>query len=98
MIDLTNLEWEEYAIDSTEQLQTRTDSPIGVDTTIPSFRPPRRGFCGPKIRHCEHLGAGQLFGTFFTVEIMTQFVNETNSFANRSYIRDWSKEEHCKAV
>jgi len=89
LIDLTALEWDEYAIDFSEPLQTRTGSPIGVDDSLPPFYSPRRGFCGPKIPHCKDLTPGQLFGTFFSDAIMTQFVTETNSFANRTKIRGW---------
>ena len=89
VIDLTALDWVEYDIDPSEPLRTRTGSPVGVDETVPSFRPPRRGFSGPKIPYCKHKSASQLFGVFFTVVIMTQFVTATNSFANRANIRGW---------
>ena len=78
VVDLTNLDWEEYTIDVAEPLQTRTRggsfSPVCDDHSVPVFRSLSRNFVGPQIPHCKRLSPGQLFGTFFTPVIMTQFV------------------------
>jgi len=63
VVDLTNLDWEEYTIDVAEPLQTRTRggsfSPVCDDHSVPPFRSLSRKFVGPQIPLCKKLSGVQ---------------------------------------
>jgi hypothetical protein len=72
-------------------LEQRVEALLGgvEDDAAPRCHSSSRGFLGSQIPNCKLLTPGQLFGTFFSLAVMTQFVLVTNGYGSSSGIPGW---------
>lgn len=88
--NLENVEVEDIPVDLGALMWEVVPFPVARAAlkVFPSFELRDRDV-GVKIRGCNRLSPGSLFKKYFSEEVMRQFVDNSNSFARRTGIKDW---------